>query len=176
MHADTTSAIRAHLIAAIEERAAALDGEARRAVDARLAALQACDADAPGKPAGAIATTPHPGPLRELADRLARAPSPGRAAYPDLPALADFRQLWSTLRADSQLQQSVAHTHADAGPLNSTALASRAIALMRELSPEYLRPFLAYVDDLAWLEQMAIAGTAASSAMPKKRASRKPRV
>ena len=60
---------------------------------------------------------------RRRAD-LAREVSPQSAAYPDIPALADFRQLWSTLRADSQLRQSVAHATTDAGPLNSTALAN----------------------------------------------------
>jgi hypothetical protein len=47
---------------------------------------------------------------------------------------------------------------------------------MRELSPGYLRAFLAYVDDLAWLEQMGNPGSEAGSvATRKKRARRKPR-
>ena len=176
MRPDATSAIRAQLIAAIEQRAASLDGEARRMLDARLAQLRALDADALDEAPHANATSSHPSPLRELVDHFAGGASPERAAYPDLPALADFRQLWSTLRADSQLRQSVAHTPADAGPLNSTALASRAIALMRELSPEYLRSFLAYVDDLVWLEQLGGAGTvtASGAAATRKRARRKP--
>jgi hypothetical protein len=176
MHTDTVPAIRARLIAAIEQRAAGLDGEARRALDTRLAELRSLDADAPAAAAEANATPPHSSPLRELVEQLARDTLPGRAAYPDVPALADFRRLWSTLRADSQLQQSIAHTAADAGPLNSTALASRAIALMRELSPGYLRPFLAYVDDLAWLEQFNRAGavTVAGATTARKRGRRKP--
>jgi len=47
---------------------------------------------------------------------------------------------------------------------------------MRELSPGYLRAFLAYVDDLAWLEQLGSMGTVTSSAAPKKRAPRKARL
>ncbi len=39
-----------------------------------------------------------------------------RATYPELPALDAFRTLWSSIRSDSQLQQSVAHTPTDAGP------------------------------------------------------------
>ncbi|MCP1372695.1 DUF2894 domain-containing protein [Dyella lutea] len=175
MGPDTATAIRAQLIAALEQRAAGLDGEARRVLDARLAALRARDAEASGDTAEVEPSERQFGPLRELADQLAREAPTDRSRYPELPALADFRQRWSTLRADSQLQHAVAHIPADAGPLNSTALASRAIALMRELSPGYLRAFLAYVDELAWLEQLGTAGTATQSMAPKKRATRKPR-
>ena len=172
MRPDTASAIRAQLIAAMEQHAATLDGEAQRMLEARLAELRALDANA----SNANPVPSHPGPLRELLDHLAREAAPGRAAYPDVPALADFRQLWSTLRADSQLRQSVAHVPTDAGPLNSTALASRAIALMRELSPGYLRSFLAYVDDLAWLEPWGSAGavSASGTGLSRKRVRRKP--
>jgi hypothetical protein len=176
MRPDATTAIRAQLIAAMEQRAATLDGEAQRTLETRLAELRALDADASDKVPGASPIPSHPSPLRELLDLLAREASPERTAYPDVPALADFRQLWSTLRADSQLQQSVAHAPTDAGPLNSTALASRAIALMRELSPDYLRSFLAYVDDLAWLEQLgsASAVTVSGTGTARKRARHKP--
>ena len=176
MPADTALAIRAQLIAAMEQRATRLDGEARRVLDARLAELRSLDAGSPNRAPGASTTAPHQNPLRELVDRLTREASAGRAAYPEVPALADFRQLWSTLRADSQLRQSVAHTSTDAGPLNSTALATRAITLMRELSPGYLRWFLAYVDDLAWLQQLGGSGamTVAGAAGPRKRVRRKP--
>jgi hypothetical protein len=175
MHPDTASAIRAQLIASLQQRAATLDGETRRLLDARLADLRALAADVQDE---ALDASPHahpPGLLRQLADRLAHDAPTDRTAYPELPALADFRQLWSTLRADSQLQQTVAHTPTDAGPLNSAALASRAIALMRDTSPGYLRAFLAYVDELAWLEQLGTAGTATPMTAPKKRAARKPR-
>lgn len=172
MRTDATAAIHAQLIAALERRAAALDGEARRALEARLAELRAAPTEAPDTTA---ATSPA-GPLRELLDYLADGTCADRAAYPDIPALADFRQLWSTLRAESQLQQSVAHVPTDAGPLNSTALASRAIALMRELSPAYLRSFLAYVDELSWLDNLGSVGAAATAGAPatRKRARRKP--
>lgn len=172
MRTDATAAIQAQLIAAMERRAAALDGESRRALEARLAELRAASPEAPnatGAPSPA-------GPLRELLDHLADGASADRAAYPDVPALADFRQLWATLRAESQLQQSVAHVSTDAGPLNSTALASRAIALMRELSPAYLRSFLAYVDELSWLENLGSVAAATTAGAPatRKRARRKP--
>lgn len=175
MRPDFGPAIRAQLIAALEQRAAGLDGEARRLLDARLAELRGLDAGTPNEPPDAHPDGCPPGPLRELAEQLAREAPGDRAAYPELPVLADFRQLWSTLRADSQLRQTIAHTPTDAGPLNSAALASRAIALMRELSPGYLRAFLAYVDDLAWLEQVGSAASATAAGAAKKRSPRKPR-
>ncbi|HEX7381708.1 MAG TPA: DUF2894 domain-containing protein [Nevskiaceae bacterium] len=175
MHPDTASAIRAQLIASLQQRAATLDGDARRLLDARLADLRAADADVPYEAPDAAPQAHPPGPLRQLADQLAHDARTDRSAYPELPALADVRQLWSTLRADSQLQQAVAHTPTDAGPLNSAALASRAIALMRETSPGYLRAFLAYVDDLAWLEQLETATPTTGTAAARKRAPRKPR-
>jgi hypothetical protein len=176
MPPDTTTAIRARLMAAMEQRGAALDGTARHTLQARLAELRALAADAPAQAPDTAPAPPAPGPLRELLDHLAREDTPARTTYPDVPALADFRQLWSALRTDSQLRQSVAHVPTDAGPLNSTALASRAIALMRELSPDYLRPFLAYVDDLAWLEQLNGTGTvtASGTGAPRKRVRHKP--
>jgi hypothetical protein len=42
----------------------------------------------------------------------------------------------------------------NAGPLNSESLVYRSLSLMRELSPEYLRQFLGYVDALSWIEQL----------------------
>ena len=174
MRTDAATAIRRRLIAAIERRTAGADGQARRMLEARLAGLRACAGETPeaAPDAAPEAAAPPPGPLRELVGRLDAAPS--HEAYPELPALADFRQLWSNLRAESQLRQAVDHAPADAGPLNSTALASRAIALMRELSPAYLRAFLAYVDDLAWLERLDDAGATAPAgpAGTRKRARR----
>lgn len=175
MHPDASTAIRAQLIAAMAQRAATLHGEARRVLDARLAQLRAADTEARTEPPAAPGASVQPGALRQLAEQLAGEPSAERSAYPEVPALAEFRQLWSSLRADSQLQRSVAHAPADAGPLNSSALASRAIALMRELSPGYLRAFLAYVDDLSWLEQVSGAGQASGAPTSRKRASRQPR-
>ena len=147
----------------MEQRAARFDGEARRVLDERLTALRAVAADEGANAADSDGTPnlvmpPSVGSLSELADSIAGEASPERAAYPELPALEDFRTLWSAIRSDRQLQQSVAQTPTDAGPLNSAALVSRSIALMRELSPDYLRSFLGYMDDLAWLERMGGVG------------------
>lgn len=101
-------------------------------------------------------------------------------AEPDM--LDYFRQTWSKVSADSQLLASLEQVPKNAGPLNSSSLVHRSLSLMRELSPEYLRQFLSYVDALSWLEQMngdddAASGDAAraGSAATKKGARRKSR-
>lgn len=111
-----------------------------------------------------------------LVDDMASKPS----TYPELPAIEDFRRIWTSVRSESQLRLAYEPVPTGAGPLNSAALVHRAITLMRELSPGYLRHFLSYVDDLSWLEQVHAANTPAvkdsprSAATAKKRA-RKPK-
>jgi hypothetical protein len=94
--------------------------------------------------------------------------------------LDDFRKLWSRLRTESQLRQSLEQVPTNAGPLNSGNLVHRSITLMRELSPGYLQQFLAYVDALTWIEQMNNGGALVVQEAPravgsKKRARSKPR-
>lgn len=151
-------------IAALAARAQGHAGATRGVLDARVAQLiadyaaqleqGAGSAQAGGAQSSAEASLASL--LAQLAD--ARAATAGdaaaHAAYPELPVLAQFRQLWSSLRTASQLRQSLQPLPADAGPLNSAVLVQRAIARMRELSPGYLQHFLAYVDALAWMERL----------------------
>ena len=73
------------------------------------------------------------GPLGLLADELAaRAATRDAAAavpYPELGLLDPFRALWSRVRTESQMRETLAYTAEDAGPLNSSALVHRSIAL-----------------------------------------------
>ena len=159
--ADRIDPVRFHVLEALEQRAAGHEGEVRRLLDERLSLLldgyAAIVEQAAAQPQSGTAATGD-GPLRSLAQTLARrAPD----AFPELPMLADVRQLWSGLRTESQLRQSLQPAPANAGPLNSSALAHRAIASMRELSPGYLRHFLGYLDALSWMEQLQIEGAAA---------------
>ncbi len=195
--ADRVDPLRFHRIAALQRRAATRDGTARRALDARLAALvdsYAADLARASSVDRATSAAPSaPRALGTLVDDIARGRScavPGdrnaaqtgasTAAYPELAALDDFRRLWSTLRTGSQVRKSLADVPTGAGPLNSAALAHRALTLMGGLSPDYLRTFLAYVDTLSWLEQMQDAGVltgkdAPQTASGKPRAKAKPR-
>jgi len=66
--------------------------------------------------------------------------------------MSHFRATWDRLSAAQRLTQSLAKVPDNAGPLNSLQLVHRSLALMSELSPEYLHRFLAHVDALLWLE------------------------
>ncbi|WP_179280653.1 DUF2894 domain-containing protein [Bordetella genomosp. 1] len=101
----------------------------------------------------------------------AAAHHPGRH-YPELPLLDELRDLWSHLSADQQVRHSEALVPDNAGPLNSSHLVHRSLALMRELSPEYLRRFLLYAEGLSWMEQLDAALSAAREAPAKKAGTR----
>ena len=75
------------------------------------------------------------------------------AAPAELKALSCFRDTWSKLRVDQQFHQALADEPENAGPLNSHFLVLRALRLMRDISPAYLKHFMDYADALLWLEQ-----------------------
>ncbi|NMG00268.1 DUF2894 domain-containing protein [Aromatoleum toluolicum] len=74
-------------------------------------------------------------------------------AQPDLKSLSFFRSTWSRLSLDRQLTDAFAQAPENAGPLNSHHLVLQALGQMRDISPEYLRQFMSYVDALLWLDQ-----------------------
>lgn len=165
------------VIEALQSRAQAQQGAVRKLLDARLATMVAAyaariaeqTARAPrrgrGAPApGAERASPLSGLLATLAAHahtqappvprdapLDTAPAP---AFPALPAISEFRDLWATVRNESQKRISLAQGPGDGGPLNSAVLVHRSLTLMSELSPGYLQHFLMYLDNLAWLEQL----------------------
>jgi hypothetical protein len=94
-------------------------------------------------------------------------PSHTAAAYPELPALDYFREVWSKVRTEKQMRQSLAPVPGNAGPLNSSSLVHRSLSLMRELSPGYLKQFLTYVDTLSWMEQMTGGGAPTGKETPR---------
>ena len=181
--------VRFHYMEALQQRAARHHGEARRLLEERLSLLiQAYAEDlekstVPNAQVDIAATSPARSALGELADYLANrttARGDDLASFPQLDMLDDFRKLWSRLRTESQLRQSLEQVPTNAGPLNSGNLVHRSITLMRELSPGYLQQFLAYVDALTWIEQMNNGGALVVQEAPravgsKKRARSKPR-
>lgn len=157
------------LIQAMERRAANLQGAAKQDVLAKLASL----ATDPAKPANAAAdgsdapSSPRQDTLRALLDHIgqrstsyehmdAGSHATSQPALPPVAALAEARQLWSSLRTESQAREALAAEPMGAGPLNSAQLVHRALKLMSETSPGYLRHFLAYVDTLSHLAEIAI--------------------
>ena len=195
--ADRLDAVRFHFMDALEKRSAGHDGEARRLLDARLAGLldaYAADARRAAKAGDAAARNAGADNVRglfvALHEQLASAaatrsdnavPERGRAPVrQEMELLGEFRKIWSSVRTESQLRQSMEEAPENSGPLNSRALVQRAVGLMRELSPGYLQHFLAYVDDLSWIEQMngnavSMSRETAHGDAPKKRARGKAR-
>lgn len=173
--ADRMSPMRFHRIDALARRAAAHGGEVRRLLDGRLAELigayagdleQAASKSKGAGVASADASTGASlgGLVDYIADRatlrdgLTIGGASSGASFPELGVLDEFRRLWSKLRVESQLRQSLEQSPANAGPLNSGRLVHRSLTLMSELSPGYLQQFLAYVDALTWIEQMSDSG------------------
>ncbi|MDR5753505.1 MULTISPECIES: DUF2894 domain-containing protein [unclassified Caballeronia] len=176
--ADGLDSVRFRFIEALERRAAAQNGEARRVLDERLAGLlEAYAAEVEKADANANANAgakPSRGPLGDLLDHIENeAPAGGRASYPELELLEYFRQTWSSVSADKQVRQSLEQVPGNAGPLNSSSLVHRSLSLMRELSPGYLQHFLSYVDALSWMEQLNGAGAPATKDAPRAANARK---
>lgn len=167
--ADRLAPARFQFMDALERRAAAQGGEARRLLDGKLATLiQAYETELDGasddvEEAALAPAKPEPGPLAALTAYMAdpgpdaRGATDLRASYPDLEVLEYFRGVWSRVSADRQVRQSQEQVHKNAGPLNSNQLVHRALSLMREVSPGYLQQFLSYTDALMWMEQLSAA-------------------
>lgn len=71
----------------------------------------------------------------------------------ELEATQYFRNTWSKLSVDKRVTQALAQAPKNAGPINSHILVLRSLALMREISPDYLNQFTSYVDALLCLDQ-----------------------
>jgi len=187
-NADRLNPMRFHFIEALERRAAGHGGEARRILDDRLSELLEAYADDLEVAASSVdavdsAATPCTSVGRALGgliDHISNQTVPSPSTYPTMEALDEFRKIWSELRTDSQVRQSLEQVPANAGPLNSGNLVHRSLTLMRELSPGYLQQFLSYVDTLSWMEQLSDGGALAAqnehrAVSARKRARAKPR-
>jgi len=102
-----------------------------------------------------------PSPLAELNAHIQQASTAARASeimagtgpWPELRSAARFRETWERLGAETQVQKAQACAPQNAGPLNPQRLMLDTLARMAELSPHYLRRFLAHTETLLWLEQ-----------------------
>lgn len=120
-------------------------------------------------PATTAATAPKTTATGKAAPRpSSRAAAPAPAA--ELKSIRYFKSTWSKLSADRRLNQSRAKVPQNAGPLNSHQLVHRSLTLMRDMSPEYLNRFMAYVDALSWVEQLNGGGGAAAAGAASPRA------
>lgn len=133
------------------------------------------------KPKPTPVVAPPASPLASLTQRLSQpqlqpqqtsAPVSASISPPrrtELKSTQRFRETWARVAADRQVQQALARAPDNAGPLNSHLLVLRSLGVMRELSPDYLRRFLAHVEALQWLDQATQKPTAAD-AKPARRA------
>lgn len=98
--------------------------------------------------------------LGALVRRLEHAPGHADARPADnagllseLKTIRNFRNTWSKLSVDKQVAQALGQAPANAGPINSHMLVLRSLALMRDISPDYLNRFMSYTDTLLCLDQ-----------------------
>jgi hypothetical protein len=101
-------------------------------------------------------------PLAELNQHIAGFSPPGA----ELRSVQAFRESWARISTENEVTNAVQRGPENAGPLNSHMLVLRTLGLMRELSPDYLRRFMAHADTLLWLEQ-ASAQLKQPAAKPK---------
>lgn len=167
---DRIDPVQFAFLQALQQRAQVQDGALRRVLDARLKTLlDAYAAQIEAQPVAATKPTAAGGTLATLI-------TPRNPDYPQLPALAAFRARWASLRTESQVRQTLAQeAPSDSGPLNSGMLVHRTLGWMGEVSPGYLQHFLAYVDNLAWLDTLQQRGilpsreSAAPGVKPRRR-------
>lgn len=141
-------------------------------LDMRMAAAN----QSPAEPAAAIT----PSPMTLLLQEMAPPPATlsGKAsfleAHRESPRVQQFRKQLRKISVQKQVSYAIAQAPQNAGPINSHILVLRALGLMRELSPDYLQRFVAYVNTLMVLEN-AVTPTATKTVSRKTSSPRKPR-
>ena len=69
-----------------------------------------------------------------------------------LRSLATYKNTMQTLHSNRVVARAIQVRPETPGPLNAQMLATRSLATMRKLSPEYLSRFVSYIDTLLWLQ------------------------
>ena len=82
----------------------------------------------------------------------------------ELKTIRNFRKTWAKLSVDNQVAQALKQAPKNAGPINSHMLVLRSLAMMRDISPDYLNRFMTYADTLLCLDQ----GEKEKPGLPKK--------
>ena len=159
---------------------AQLRGRLQAALDALAQRLSTL---APTTPAPAARSAPSPAlaALAKERERLQRAQAQSSTPWsapsgpsPDSPRVRQVRRQLGQIRVQKQLSQALAQAPQNAGPINSQMLVLRALALLRERSPEYLNRLMTEIDTLLCLEDAERQRTAAkTSASPRSRSAAK---
>lgn len=168
--AETQDALRARYHEALQRRLQGAPERVQLALRARLPAptdeppaavqpgpaappVSTSTSPAPAAARAASRRAPPPTPLGRLHQHIAEASGHGAALRPELRSAQAFRETWARICAEDEVVQAVQRGPENPGPLNSHTLVLRSLRLMSELSPDYLRRFMAHADTLLWLEE-----------------------
>lgn len=160
--------VRFHYIEVLSRRASAHQGSVKRILDGTLQAAVAAlrqrfeQARSGGPHTDATADAAvHRQTLGDLVRHIAQH-SPEKmdsrldapvAPRVELKSVRYFRSTWSRLSAEKQVTEALDQAPKNAGPINSHVVVLRSLALMRDISPDYLNRFMSYVDTLLCLDQ-----------------------
>ena len=148
-----------HYILVLAERTRTQTGPAHALLQAKLntAVAQLQLRLAKPQTPSTLPSSQAPSPLSALLQDMA-APSAQRPLSPsghgrlENPRVEEFRQQLGKISVQKQVTQAIAQAPQNAGPINSHMLVLRSLGLMRDLSPDYLNRFMAYVDTLLILD------------------------
>ena len=70
----------------------------------------------------------------------------------ELKTVRESRATWARMSVDKQLALAMKQAPANAGPINSHMLVLRSLAMMQDISPDYLSRMVSYVDTLLSLD------------------------
>lgn len=152
---------RFHYLEVLSRRASAASGALQPILQAKLATALADYSQRWGQAQGlrrpGAQAVPNNGleALAELNHYIRRTTQQGHhhGPRPELKSVRGFREVWSKIAAIDHMDQAMVRAPENAGPLNPHMLVLRSLALMRQLSPDYLQRFLSHVDSLLWLDQ-----------------------
>lgn len=164
--------VQFHYIEVLHRRAADHPAPVRRILDLKLAQALATFqarftlAQQEGISNWALApSTPKPksGALALLArqatqhasERAGVRPTENAPPHPhtEMKSVTYFRNTWSRLNTSKQVAKAIDQAPRNAGPINSHGLVLKSLALMRDVSPDYLNRFVTYMDALLILHQ-----------------------
>ncbi len=74
----------------------------------------------------------------------------------EMKSVRQFKQAWSRIRAEDQVDRAVLRGPKNPGPINSHMLVLRTLKLMRHLSPAYLQRFVSQADAWLCLDRVAL--------------------
>ncbi len=164
--------VRFHYLAVLAQRAGAYEGDVKRILDGKLESAAAAlreRMEQASSSAHAATTQAEPTRRASLGDLVRHMAEHAAEHAPitprtELKSVTYFRSTWSRLSAEKEVAKALEQAPKNAGPINSHVVALRALALMRDTSPDYLNRFMTYVDTLLSLDQGEKAAVPATKA------------